>query len=60
METNLLHEPNNAQTDARVWLGPREMAIRPEPVPQTATGQLLLEATAAGICGSELSGYGRK
>lgn len=48
---------NLDQMDALVWLGPREMVVRPEPVPTLKPGEVLLEVTAAGICGSELSGY---
>ena len=43
---------NVAQMDALVWLGPREMVVRPEPVPTLKPGEVLLEVTAAGICGS--------
>lgn len=42
---------------ALVWLGPRAMVQRDEPVPQLAPGEILLEVGAVGICGSELSGY---
>ncbi len=43
--------------DALVWTGPHEMALRAEPVPQLAPGEVLLQVDAVGICGSELSGY---
>lgn len=48
---------DDAQMDALVWLGPREMVQRRETVPQLAPGELLLAVRAVGICGSELSGY---
>lgn len=43
--------------NALVWLGPREMAWREEPLPEPAAGQVRLRVEAVGICGSELSGY---
>lgn len=46
-----------AEMDALVWLGPREMALRAEPVPRPAPGEVLIDVGAVGICGSELSGY---
>jgi L-iditol 2-dehydrogenase len=48
---------NNQQMDALVWLGPRIMEMQTIPVPTLAPGEVLLEVSAAGICGSELSGY---
>src|ERR1700722_4440533 len=42
---------------ALVWLGPREMVERAEPVPQPALGEVLISVAATGICGSELSGF---
>ncbi len=52
-----MHDRNGAQMDALVWLGPRQMVLRAESVPTIGAGDVLLEVTAAGICGSELSGY---
>src|SRR5690606_29458630 len=46
-----------AKVNALVWLGPREMAWREEPLPEPAAGQVRLRVEAVGICGSELSGY---
>ena len=45
------------EMNALVWLGPRTMEMRFEPVPETAAGDVLIEVDVAGICGSELSGY---
>jgi threonine dehydrogenase-like Zn-dependent dehydrogenase len=42
---------------ALVWLGPRDMVLRPEPMPQLAPGEVLISVEATGICGSELSGF---
>jgi threonine dehydrogenase-like Zn-dependent dehydrogenase len=42
---------------AVVWLGPREMVERAEPIPQLAPGEVLISVAAVGICGSELSGF---
>lgn len=42
---------------ALVWTGPREMVVRAEPVPATGPGEVLVEVSAAGICGSEISGF---
>ena len=43
--------------DALVWLGPREMVERAEPVPRLVDGEVLVAMGAVGICGSELSGF---
>ncbi len=43
--------------DALVWLGPRKMELRREPVPTPGPGEVLVEVATVGICGSELSGY---
>jgi threonine dehydrogenase-like Zn-dependent dehydrogenase len=43
--------------DALVWTGPRAMEMQRLPVPEPAAGELLIAVGAAGICGSELSGY---
>lgn len=45
------------QMDALVWLGPREMEMQREMVPELRPGEVLIAVRAAGICGSELSGY---
>lgn len=50
----MLHD---AQMKALVWLGPEEMELRAVPPPEPGPGEVLIETSAAGICGSELSGY---
>src|ERR1022692_2439116 len=40
-----------------VWLGPRKMEIQQAAIPQVHPGEVLIAVHAAGICGSELSGY---
>ena len=47
----------NQMMQALVWLGPRDMVQRAEPVPQLAEGEVLISIGAVGICGSELSGF---
>jgi L-iditol 2-dehydrogenase len=47
----------NQRMQALVWLGPRNMVQQAEPVPQLAEGEVLISVGAAGICGSELSGF---
>jgi threonine dehydrogenase-like Zn-dependent dehydrogenase len=42
---------------ALVWTAPRELVIRDVPEPQAGPGEVLVAVGAAGICGSELSGY---
>lgn len=42
---------------ALVWTGPREMEMQELAAPVAAPEEVLLRVTAAGICGSELSGY---
>src|SRR5215510_10426201 len=42
---------------ALVWLGPRNMVQRAEPMPTLADGDVLISVGAVGICGSELSGF---
>ena len=42
---------------ALVWLGPRKIVQREEPMPQLEAGEVLISIGAAGICGSELSGF---
>jgi L-iditol 2-dehydrogenase len=47
----------NQMMQALVWLGPRDMVQRAEPVPKPAEGEVLISVGAVGICGSELSGF---
>jgi threonine dehydrogenase-like Zn-dependent dehydrogenase len=47
----------NQMMQALVWLGPRNMVQRAEPMPQLAAGEVLISVGAVGICGSELSGF---
>ena len=47
----------NQMMQALVWLGPRNMVQRAEPIPQLETGEVLISVGAVGICGSELSGF---
>lgn len=47
----------NQMMQALVWLGPREMAQRAEPMPTLAAEEVLIAVGAVGICGSELSGF---
>lgn len=47
----------NQMMQALVWLGPREMVQRAEPVPKPAEDEVLISVEAVGICGSELSGF---
>lgn len=42
---------------ALVWLGPRDMVQRAEPIPKLAADEVLISVGAVGICGSELSGF---
>lgn len=51
------HTPNDTTMEALVWLGPHRMVVRSEPIPQLMQGEVLIEMSAVGICGSELSGY---
>ena len=48
---------DNRMMQALVWLGPRNMVQRAEPLPQLAAGEVLISVGAVGICGSELSGF---
>ena len=48
-ETNLM--------ESLVWLGPREMEMQHAAIPKPLPGEVLIAVRAAGICGSELSGY---
>lgn len=45
------------QMDTLLWLGPSIMNMRRTALPVLKAGEVLLEVSAAGICGSELSGY---
>ena len=47
----------NQMMQALVWLGPRDMVQRAEPMPKPAEGDALISVGAVGICGSELSGF---
>ena len=47
----------NQMMQALVWLGPRDMVQRDEPMPKLAAGEVLISVGAVGICGSELSGF---
>ena len=47
----------NQMMQALVWLGPREMVQRSEPVPKPAEDEVLISVGAVGICGSEISGF---
>lgn len=51
-----MHTENQVM-QALVWLGPREMVQRDEPIPQPGDDEVLVAVGAVGICGSELSGY---
>ncbi len=42
---------------AAVWVGPREITMEEVPVPTVEAGEVLLQVSVVGICGSELSGY---
>jgi threonine dehydrogenase-like Zn-dependent dehydrogenase len=43
---------------ALVWHGPGEMSVEELPDPQPEPGEVVLAPTAAGICGSDVEGYG--
>lgn len=47
----------NQTMQALVWLGPRDMVQRAEPMPVPAVDEVLISVGAVGICGSELSGF---
>ena len=47
----------NQMMQALVWLGPRDMVQRAEPMPKLATDEVLIAVGAVGICGSELGGF---
>ena len=42
---------------ALVWTAPETMEMQERQLPTPAADEVLLEVTAVGICGSELSGY---
>ncbi len=42
---------------ALVWVGPRQMVLRDEPIPEIKADEVLIKVAYCGICGSELSGY---
>jgi 2-desacetyl-2-hydroxyethyl bacteriochlorophyllide A dehydrogenase len=43
---------------ALVWHGPKQMSVEDVPDPEPAPGEVVLAPTAAGICGSDVEGYG--
>ena len=45
------------QMETLVWLGPRAIEIQRAAIPELRPGEVLIAVHAAGICGSELSGY---
>lgn len=45
------------EMQALVWLGPEEMQFQTVARPELASGEVLIETSAIGICGSELGGY---
>jgi threonine dehydrogenase-like Zn-dependent dehydrogenase len=45
------------QMECLVWLGPHKMEMQHAAIPQLTPGDVLIAVRAAGICGSELSGY---
>src|SRR5215510_7938158 len=47
----------NQTMQALVWLGPRDMVQRAEPMPSLTEGDVLISVGAVGICGSELGGF---
>ena len=49
--------PTETQMKALVWLGPEDLQMRDVALPELAPGEVLIETSAVGICGSELSGY---
>lgn len=50
-------EPPPPTMEALVWLGPRCMEMQMLPTPTPTHDEVLVEVAAAGVCGSELSGY---
>jgi L-iditol 2-dehydrogenase len=57
MEENSMSLAPDELMEALVWTAPRVMEMQRLPVPVPADGDVLLRVSAAGICGSELSGY---
>jgi L-iditol 2-dehydrogenase len=53
----MLSRDDGGLMNALVWTGPRAMEMQRVPLPVAGEGELLLRVGAAGICGSELSGY---
>jgi L-iditol 2-dehydrogenase len=49
--------PHGELMEALVWTAPRVMEMQRLPIPAPGPGEVLLKVSAAGICGSELSGY---
>ncbi|HEY0752353.1 MAG TPA: alcohol dehydrogenase catalytic domain-containing protein [Ktedonobacteraceae bacterium] len=47
----------DTEMKALVWLGPENMQLRAVSLPEPAPCEVLIETSAVGICGSELSGY---
>ncbi|HEY0753756.1 MAG TPA: alcohol dehydrogenase catalytic domain-containing protein [Ktedonobacteraceae bacterium] len=45
------------EMEALVWVGPGQMEMQRQAVPEAGADEVLLAVRAAGICGSELSGY---
>ncbi len=45
------------EMEALVWIGPSQMEMQRQAVPKPAPDEVLIAVRAAGICGSELSGY---
>lgn len=45
------------QMESLVWLGPHKMEMQHAALPELSAGEVLIAVSAAGICGSELSGY---
>ncbi|GCE23331.1 galactitol-1-phosphate 5-dehydrogenase [Dictyobacter kobayashii] len=48
---------NTQYMETLTWLGPRMMEMRSAQIPEPQAGEVLIKVAAAGICGSELSGY---
>ncbi|MCS6828816.1 MAG: alcohol dehydrogenase catalytic domain-containing protein [Caldilinea sp.] len=52
-----IEEPLPPMMETLVWLGPRCMEMQLQPTPTPGQDEVLVEVTAVGVCGSELSGY---
>jgi len=48
---------DSQQMDTLLWLGPSTMNMQRVAIPTLKAGEVLIEVSTAGICGSELSGY---